>query len=203
MIITVQESSLWISFKCRRNIRQAVGDPILNRIKQYALDSALLHGQGYDGAGNIASKVQGCAACSSWSYPEVACVHSKAHVLNLCRAKACELPTVQNVIWTLNQGCLFSILSPNGKLLLNKVLVACQCLKLTCEKLWWINAGLAGLHGMVHINVFTKRYVAVVETFEEIGSPSSQQTWKNNTVTTANSLKLAIYSGSILFVLLL
>lgn len=41
-------------------------------------------------------------------------------------------------------------------------------------------------------HVFGKLYEVIVETFEEIVSPSSHQSWNNETVTSANSLTVAI-----------
>ena len=117
-------------------------------------------------------------------------IHCYSHVLNLCIAKACELQVVRNVIGTLNQVCLFFNSSPKRQALLEQVIGQMpdpstrKTLVDQCRTRW------VARHDSFH--VFGKLYVAVVETFEEIVSPSNHQSWNNDTVTAANSLKVAI-----------
>ena len=169
---------------------QALADMIIDRIKQYGLDPAFIRRQGYDGAGNMSGKFRGCAACIFQSCPRAVYVHCNSHVLNLCIAKACELQVVRNVIGTLNQVCLLFNNSPKRQALLEQVNGQMpepstrKTLVDQCRTRW------VARHNSFH--VFGKLYVAIVETFEEIVSPTNQQNWNNDTVTAANSLKVAI-----------
>ena len=169
---------------------QTLANMIISRLKQYGLDPAFIRRQGYDGAGNMSGKFRGCAACISQSCPEAVYIHCYSHVLNLCIAKACELQVVHNVIGTLNQVCLFFKSSLKHQALLEQVIGQMpdpstrKTLVDQCRTRW------VARHDSFH--VFGKLYVAVVETFEEIVSPSNHQSWNNDTVTAANSLKVAI-----------
>ena len=168
---------------------QAIADLILERIRQYGLDPALIRGQGYDGAGNMSGKFRGCAACISRSCPKAVYVHCYSHVLNLCIAKACELQVVRNVVGTLNQVCLFFNNSPKRQALLEHTISQMpepskrQKLVDQCRTRW------VAKHDSFH--VFGKLYESVVETFEEIVSPNNHQKWNNETIAAANSLKVA------------
>ena len=165
-------------------------DMILDRMTEYNLDPAFIRGQGYDGAGNMSGKFRGCAALISQSCPRAVYVHCYSHVLNLCIAKACDLQVVRNVIGTLNQVCLFFNTSPKCQALLEQVIGRMpesstqKTLVDQCRTRW------VARHDSFH--VFGKLYEAVVETLEEIVSPSSHQSWNNETIAAANSLKVAI-----------
>ena len=164
---------------------QALADMILNRIREYELDPAFIRGQGYDGAGNMLGKFRGCAALISQSCPRAVHVHCYSHVLNLCIAKACDLPVVRNVIGTLNQVCLFFNTSPKRQAILEQV-IGRMPESSTRKTL----VDQCRTHDSFH--VFGKLYEAIVETFEEIVSPSNHHSWNNETMTSANSLKVAI-----------
>ena len=138
----------------------------------------------------MSGKFRGCAALISQSCPRAVYVHCYSHVLNLCIAKACDLQVVRNVIGTLNQVCLFFNTSPKRQALLEQVIGRMpessnqKTLVDQCRTRW------VARHNSFH--VFGKLYEAIVETFEEIISPSNHQSWNNETVTSANSLKAAI-----------
>lgn len=57
---------------------------ILDQLKTWGLDVAKLRGQGYDGAGNMAGKLNGCAANIMKDYPKALYLHCSSHALNLC-----------------------------------------------------------------------------------------------------------------------
>lgn len=117
-------------------------------------------------------------------------MHCHSHVLNLCIAKACDLQVIRNVIGTLNQVCLFFNTSPKRQALLEKFNGAMpesstrKTLVDQCRTRW------VAKHDS--FNVFGKHYTAVVNAFEEILSQSNHQKLNNDTVTAANSLKVAI-----------
>ena len=144
---------------------QALADMILNRIREYELDPTFIRRQGYDGAGNMSGKFHGCAALISQSCPRAVYVHCYSHVLNLCIAKACDLPVVRNVIGTLNQVCLFFNASPKRQATLEQVIgrmPESSTRKTLVDQCWthWV-----ARHDSFH--VFGKLYEAIVETFEK------------------------------------
>eukprot|EP00794_Sanderia_malayensis_P017256 gene17256-18981_t len=59
---------------------------------------SLCRDQGYDGAGNMASKCAGASSRISRQYPKAPCVHFGAHALNLCVASACTIQAVRNIM---------------------------------------------------------------------------------------------------------
>lgn len=132
-------------------------------------------------------KFQGCAALVSQSCPKTVYVHCYSHVLNLCTAKACDLQVVRNVTGTLNQvfntspKCQAQLEQVIGRMpeSSNRKILIDQCR--TC----WV-----ARHDS--FRVFGKLYEAIVETFEETISPSNHQSWNTETVTSANSLEVAI-----------
>ena len=117
-------------------------------------------------------------------------VHCYSHVLNLCIAKACDLQVIQNVIGSLNQVCLFFNNSPKRQALLKQMIgqipesSAREKLVDQCHTRW------VARHDS--FNVFCKLYTVVVIAFEDILSQSNHHNWNNDTVTAANSLKVAI-----------
>ena len=64
-------------------------------LSEYGLDPNLIHGQGYDGAGNMAGKCRGAAACIRRLYPKAVYVHCASHTLNLCVVAACEVQALR------------------------------------------------------------------------------------------------------------
>ncbi len=60
-------------------IGQAVADHILHLPQKFNLNLKLLHGQGYDGAGNIAGKTWGAAAIITAQYPLTLYVPNASH----------------------------------------------------------------------------------------------------------------------------
>ena len=65
---------------------QALADLIKDKLDHLGHDSkGKLRGQGYDGAGNMAGKLQGCAASITNKYPKALYMHCCAHCFNVCR----------------------------------------------------------------------------------------------------------------------
>lgn len=77
---------------------QAIAQLILQRIALLGLDSNLIRGQGYDGAGNMAGIQRGAAALIQQQYPLALYSHCSSHILNLCIVKACTVQTVRNAL---------------------------------------------------------------------------------------------------------
>ena len=77
---------------------KAISEKILESLKNHGLDISLCRGQGYDGAGNMAGKIQGVAAKIQREYPQVIYVHCGSHLLNLAVASACKVQEISNVM---------------------------------------------------------------------------------------------------------
>ena len=71
----------------------------------YGLNLGYIHGQGYDGAGNMAGKYRG-AAMTIQSRCQAVYVHCAAHALNLCVVAACSVQLVKNMMATMVEICL-------------------------------------------------------------------------------------------------
>ncbi|XP_065645787.1 52 kDa repressor of the inhibitor of the protein kinase-like [Hydra vulgaris] len=56
------------------------------------------HGQGYDGAGNMAGRLCGVAALILKDFPKAPYFHCFSHQLNLCVAKACAIPSIRDMM---------------------------------------------------------------------------------------------------------
>ena len=63
---------------------RVLADKILEALQEYGLDVANIRGQAYDGAGNMAGKCRGAAACIQSACPKAVYIHCAAHTLNLC-----------------------------------------------------------------------------------------------------------------------
>ena len=73
----------------------AIADKILEALQEYGLNVNYLHGQVFDGAGNMAGKYRGMAAIIQSTYPKAVYVHCAAHSLNLCVVAACNIQMVK------------------------------------------------------------------------------------------------------------
>ena len=70
---------------CNKGVSgEALADMILSALQSYQLDLSRLRGQGYDGAGNMAGRLNGCAVLITRKWSKVLYVHCNAHCLNLC-----------------------------------------------------------------------------------------------------------------------
>ena len=78
----------------------ALAGKILEALERYGLNLHGLCGQGYDGAGNMAGKCRGAAACIQASHPKSVFVHCAAHTLNLCVVAACSIQEIKNMMYT-------------------------------------------------------------------------------------------------------
>ena len=85
----------------------ALSTKILDTLSEYGLDPNLIRGQGYNGAGNMAGKCRGAAACIQRLYPKAVYVHCALHTLNLCVVAACEVKSTKNMTATLVQIYIF------------------------------------------------------------------------------------------------
>ena len=84
----------------------AISEKILSGLEQLGLDPKDLRGKGYDGAGNMAGRIQGAAARITEQYPSAYYVHCGSHALNLCVVSACTVQSVRNMHGTLEEFCI-------------------------------------------------------------------------------------------------
>ena len=76
------------------------------------LQLSLCNGQGYDGAGKMASKCNGASTRIQNHNPKALLVHCKSHVLNLCIASACTNQQVCKMMGHVKIVCEFCNIHP-------------------------------------------------------------------------------------------
>ena len=68
---------------------EAIASYILTQLSKWQLPPQFLRGQAYDGAGAMAGRSKGAAACITSLHPKALYTHCAAHRLNLCVVKCC------------------------------------------------------------------------------------------------------------------
>ena len=103
--------------KLERITGEKVAEGILEFLRENDIPVANMHGQGYNGARNMASNRVGVQARIKQEAPLAVYVHCNGHCLNLVISKSCSLPQVRNVVDRLLQ-CSHFFLYPerNGTL---------------------------------------------------------------------------------------
>ena len=91
---------------------QALADMLLGFFTKYGLDPTNLRGQAYDGAGKMAGRVKGTAACIGYSFSLALYVHCASHCLNLAVVSLFEEVAVRNMIGIVNRILMFFIAHP-------------------------------------------------------------------------------------------
>ena len=83
---------------------QALSETLLaiDFLTKHGLDPTNLRGQAYDGAGNMAGRVNGTAARIISSFPLALYVHCASHCLNLAIVSSLEEVAVRNMIGIVN-----------------------------------------------------------------------------------------------------
>ena len=116
---SIQE--LFLGFmRCHSVTGSAIAEIIVKELQEFGLDLSYLHGQCYDGAGNMSGATKGAAAIIREQYPEATYVHCSSHVLNLAIVKACDLPPIRNFMGTMTELCIFFKYSPKRQGLLER-----------------------------------------------------------------------------------
>ena len=164
----------------------AVAEKIIDMVEKLGLDPTFLRGQGYDGAGNMAGRVQGAAAHILKRFPAAHYVHCGSHALNLCIVSACKQQNIRNMYGTLEEVCIFFHYSPKRQQLLEeeiKKLDGVSHTKLVnlCKTRWVarINA----------FDAFSELFQALFATLQNI---SSGQGWNTESSRQASALLHAI-----------
>ena len=78
------------------------------------------HGQGHDGAGNMAGKLSGVAARILRQYDKAVNVHCGSHILNLCVASSCKIEVICNMMDNVHSVSDFFNNSPKRTLVLKE-----------------------------------------------------------------------------------
>ena len=91
-----------------------LANKITASLKKFGLDLQYLQEQAYDGAGNMAGRVNGTAALILSDYPLALYLHCASHCLNLAVVKSLEVTSVRNMI-VVGRVYNFLLHTPNGK----------------------------------------------------------------------------------------
>jgi len=97
-----------------------VSQKLLITCENLKLNLGYLRGQGYDGAGAMSGKLQGCAARISEQHPQAIYVHCSSHALNLVIGDACSVSVIRNALGTINEVINFFRLSAKRQSILQK-----------------------------------------------------------------------------------
>ena len=93
---------------------QAIADDILLNLKNWQLQLEFLRGQAYDGAGAMAGKSKGAAACIVAKQPKALYTHCASHRLNLCVVKCCSIRENSNMMHSADKVSCFLAIPPKG-----------------------------------------------------------------------------------------
>lgn len=77
---------------------RAIATAVVDLVTSLGLDMANCRGQCYDGAGNMAGRVNGAAKLILNDYPKAEFTHCRSHALNLAVMKGCKVQTVKNML---------------------------------------------------------------------------------------------------------
>lgn len=91
---------------------ETLGRTIASTLQKSGLSLSNLRGQGYDGASNMSGNFKGSQAYISELQPIAVYVHCYSHCLNLALVKACDVPTIRNMMEVVEQTTNFIRDSP-------------------------------------------------------------------------------------------
>ena len=169
---------------------EAIADDILLKLKKWQLQLEFLRGQAYDGAGAMAGKSKGAAACITAKQPKALYTHCASHRLNLCVVKCCSIREISNMMQSADKVSQFFSNSPKRQLALEKWIDDLftherrKKVKEMCRTSWieWHEA----------FESFLDLFMSVVCCLEEIAN-SSPVKWNAETRSNAQSLFLTVF----------
>ena len=92
---------------------QALANLIITKLHRLGLNPASkLRGQAYDGAGNMAGRLQGCSTLVTNQFPQAIYMHCNAHCLNLCIVAVSKIVDVKSMWAALLEVNVFYKYSP-------------------------------------------------------------------------------------------
>ena len=144
----------------------ALSQEITNFVGDQGLSMDDCHGQGYDGAGNMAGKLSGVAACIQGTHEKAIYVHCNSHILNLCVALCCSIPFVRDMMDNVRSISNFFNDSPKRTQILTRIIREVypeeRQVKLlnVCRTRW-----VARIDGL---KIFRSCYLAILKAFKEV-----------------------------------
>jgi len=90
-----------------------IKNSILDKLKDIGLSINNLRGQGYDGGANMSGKNNGAQALIQNDQPLAFYTHCFSHSLNLCLSKACNVPSIKNMLGIVS--CVATFFSASAK----------------------------------------------------------------------------------------
>ena len=186
---------------CESITGEAIHAKIKESLHQLALDQADCRAQGYDGAGNMAGRLKGCAARFTQEVPRAIYFHCASHQLNLALSAACRMPEIQCAMSTLKAVGLFYKYSPKRQRELEKSvqlansersaeeepLISKTKIKMLCETRW--------VERHTVLEDFDEMYAAILDCLDNIASPRQRETdpnWDSKSITEGSGLYTAI-----------
>jgi hypothetical protein len=161
---TVQENFLMF-VECEEGTSgAAIGALILESCESVGLEFSKCRGLGFDGASNMSGKTYGAAAVIKRSFPKATYVHCAAHRLNLCVAKANDLPAIRSVFDTVTSVANFFNYSPTRQKAL-EVEIESSCISTRKSKI----LPLCRTRWVERLNalaVFVELFDVILSTFE-------------------------------------
>ena len=203
----VDEDSLLIRedfvgfFECDLGITgRILADKITSTLKSFSFDLAYLRGQGYDGAGNMAGKVNGAAALITADYPSALYFHGASHSLNLAVVKSLQVTSVRNVMGVVDKTYFFFASHPKRQCALERAIQDTQPqsrihkLKDLCRTRW--------VQRIDSIDVFCSLHQSVVACMKSV-CEDGPSLWSSDSITDARGLLLAITASDFLAALVI
>lgn len=170
---------------------QALADTLLDFFTKHGLDPTNLHGQAYDGAGNMAGRVKGTAARIMSSFPLALYVHCASHCLNLAVVSSLEEVAVCNMIGIVNQVSTYFFAHPKRQRKLEEAIETTQPessvrkLKDLCRTRW--------IERVDALQRFKQLLPSVAACMENISSEGLRE-WSSDSVTDATTTLLLAVS---------
>ncbi|XP_035989381.1 zinc finger MYM-type protein 1-like isoform X2 [Fundulus heteroclitus] len=180
---------------------EAICKNLLTSLKKVDLDPKLCRAQGYDGAGNMAGRVNGCAANFCKESPRAKYFHCASHQLNLALSKSSSVLDIKCMLSTVASVGIFFKYSPKRqqqfessvseinqeRLAAGQELLAKKKLKLMCETRWVErHTSLEDIHSL---------YEALLHCLNVI-SENADSVWDAKAVVEATGLFKAVTSAN-------
>jgi hypothetical protein len=182
---------------CDKITGKAICDKILELLIKLGLDPNDCRAQTYDGAGNMAGNLNGCAARFMEYAPRAPYYHCASHELNLALCKACKVPEISCMIADMQKAGIFLKYSPKRQRHFEKSIEAAKesnenistkkkKLKLLCVTRW--------VERHTTMEDFDHLYQPFVD-FLSITGSNEEQIWDSKTITEANGILTNITSS--------
>ena len=190
---------------CESITGEAIHHKLKECLHQLSLNPADCRAQGYDGAGNMAGKLKGCAARFRQEVPRAIYYHCASHQLNLALSAACRIPEIQCAISHVKELGLFFKYSPkrqrelersveainDERKALGEAMISKKKVKMLCDTRW--------VERHIALEEFEEMYPAILMCLERIITPvgnDSGITWDSKSVIDGNGLYKSITSPS-------